>query len=217
MIRIGVLEIGEGAARAMQCTLEAVVGEQGPRVRPVAHAPDLASCDAMIIPAWASFARMASEIGEGLREAVLLHAAKGKPVLGLGAGMQLLLDGSDEAPAAPGFGLIAGRSVALAKSIDPMTRGPAPSPHLGWNRLVLEGSSAGAALAPLPQGAWVWFAHRYETVPAEASCVTATADHGGKLVVAAVARGHIAGMQFLPERSGLAGKRILHAVVATWS
>ena len=80
---------------------------------------------------------------------------------------------------------------------------------MGWNDVVPMNGHPLAAPFPAP----CYFAHSYAAEQAEA--VVATVDHDG-VVVAAVERGALAGVQFHPERSGAAGARILENVLR-WS
>src|SRR5262249_19506202 len=84
-------------------------------------------------------------------------------------------------------------------------------PHMGWNALRLRSTSP--LLAGL-EGADVYFAHSYACVPTE-PVAAADVEHGG-VVVAAVERGAIAGVQFHPEPGGRAGARVLANALA-WS
>jgi glutamine amidotransferase len=136
----------------------------------------------------------------GLADALLARVEKGRPVLGICVGMQLLFKESEEGGS--GLGIFAGRVERLrARRV----------PHMGWNDLrVLDD---GALLEGL-DGSDVYFAHSYACVPEEPVAV-AEVDHDGS-VVAAVELGPVAGVQFHPERSGAAGARLLRNVLR-WS
>jgi glutamine amidotransferase len=136
----------------------------------------------------------------GLGEALCDRVAAGRPLVGICVGMQLLFGESEEGGS--GLGLLAGRVERLqARRV----------PHMGWNRLaVLDGSVVLAGL----DGADVYFAHSYACVPEE-PVAAATVEHDG-LIVAAVERGCVAGVQFHPERSAAPGARLLENVLA-WS
>jgi glutamine amidotransferase len=115
--------------------------------------------------------------------------------------LQLLFEESDEG--GRGLGLLRGPVRRLrARRV----------PHMGWNALsVVSGSDVVRGL----DGADVYFAHSFAAEPREAAAAAATVDHDGP-VVAAVAAGPLAGVQFHPERSGAAGARLLENVLA-WS
>jgi glutamine amidotransferase len=82
---------------------------------------------------------------------------------------------------------------------------------MGWNDLVVTRPSA---LLEGLEGEDVYFAHSY-AVDVEGEPVVAHVDHEGA-VVAAVESAAVAGVQFHPERSGLAGARLLENALR-WS
>ena len=137
----------------------------------------------------------------GLDEALRDRAAAQRPLLGICVGMQLLFEESEEG--GMGLGLLRGHVRRLrARRV----------PHMGWNALeVRDGSELFAGLA----GTDVYFAHSFACEPADSEVVAASTDHEGPLV-AAVAHGVLAGVQFHPERSGAAGATLLRNVIA-WS
>jgi glutamine amidotransferase len=137
----------------------------------------------------------------GLDDAVRERVAAGRPTLGICVGLQLLFDESEEG--GRGLGLLRGTVARLrARRV----------PHMGWNTLVCARKTG--LLAGL-DGADVYFAHSYAAQPADTGVCAATTDHDGA-VVAAVADGPLAGVQFHPERSGAPGARLLENVLA-WS
>lgn len=135
-----------------------------------------------------------------LDDAIRERVGRGRPLLGICVGLQLLFEESEEGGA--GLGLLRGRVRRLrARTV----------PHMGWNSLLATRPTA--LLAGL-DGEDVYFAHSYAAEPAD-DVATAVVDHGGSLV-AAVESGTLAGVQFHPERSGAAGARFLENVLA-WS
>lgn len=119
------------------------------------------------------------------------------PLLGVCVGMQLLFEHSDEGDT-PCLGLLPGRVAKLRGG-----RG-VRIPHMGWNRL--EPMRAGPLVDGIAAGAHAYFVHSY-AAPAGVDCLLAC-EHGGRFA-AVVQRGHVAGAQFHPERSGAAGARLL--------
>jgi glutamine amidotransferase len=137
-------------------------------------------------------------------EAILGRIGEGRPLLGICLGMQWLFEGSDEAPDLPGLGLLSGRCYRLGA-----TATHVKVPHVGWNSLDVQRSEA-SILEGVPQGAQVYFTHSY--VAPVTGDVAAVTEHGEPFA-AVVQRGHIAGVQFHPEKSGDVGLRILRNFV----
>jgi glutamine amidotransferase len=136
----------------------------------------------------------------GLDDALRDRAAAGRPVFGVCVGLQLLFEEHDEG----------GRGLGLFRG--PVRRlHAARVPHMGWNTLV---ARRGSALLEGLEGEDVYFAHSFAVQPEEPVAV-ADVDHGG-VVVAAVERDAVAGVQFHPERSAAPGARLLRNLLA-WS
>jgi glutamine amidotransferase len=134
-----------------------------------------------------------------LRELGLVETIRAlrQPLLGICLGMQLLFEGSEEGEVEC-LGLLPGRVRKLA---------PAPGvriPHMGWNRLQRERPHP--LLDEVADGAHAYFVHSY-AAPVTSDCI-ASCRHGESFA-AVVARGHVGGAQFHPERSAAAGARLL--------
>lgn len=140
-----------------------------------------------------------------LRDAGVLPTlrARSKPLLGICLGMQLLFEHSDEGDT-PTLGLLAGRVRALEAQPDCRV------PHMGWN--TVRSLRPDPLLAGLPESAWFYFVHGYY-VPGESASAVATTDYG-RPIAAVVRRDAIAGVQFHPERSTEAGRRVLENFLA---
>ena len=118
-----------------------------------------------------------------------------QPLLGICLGMQLLFEHSEEDDA-DGIGLLPGTVERLP---------PAPSwPHMGWN--TLDASAAHPLLDGVTDDDWFYFVHGYAAAPGASTL--AKTQHGGAFA-AVVARDNVHGVQFHPEKSGGAGRRVL--------
>ena len=119
------------------------------------------------------------------------------PLLGICIGMQVLFDRSEEGDV-EGLGLLRGtvRRLPSASGVR--------LPHMGWNRLARRAPSP--LLAGIEEGAQAYFVHSYGVSDSDDAILESA--HGSTFA-AAVARGHIAGAQFHPERSGAVGARFL--------
>ena len=122
-------------------------------------------------------------------------AALTQPLLGICLGMQLLFERSGE-----------GDVDCLGVLPGAVRRLPAAPrwPHMGWN--TLEATRPHALLDGVGDDAWFYFVHGYAG-PASDDAI-ATSEHGDRFA-AAIARGNVLGMQFHPEKSAAAGRRVL--------
>ncbi len=166
--------------------------------------------DRIILPGVGAFADAANKLrSTGLDQVLLEEAARGKPVMGICLGMQMLFEESHEYGIHKGLGLIPGRVIPMAGYIPAELK----VPHIGWNPLILKGDQH-PLLKYVKEGDCVYFVHSYFASDTHAedgtSAVIATAEYGRELT-AAVARGNVMGCQFHPEKSGQVGLSILKA------
>ena len=161
--------------------------------------------DRIILPGVGAFADAAEKLrASGLDQVLLEEAARGKPVMGICLGMQMLFEESHEYGIHKGLGLIPGRVIPMAGYIPTDLK----VPHIGWNPLIIKGDKH-PLLRYVEEGDCVYFVHSYFATDC-ADAVIATAEYGRELT-AAVARGNVMGCQFHPEKSGKVGLSILKA------
>jgi imidazole glycerol-phosphate synthase subunit HisH len=121
-----------------------------------------------------------------------------QPVLGICLGMQLLYQTLAEGDTA-GLGIIAGKVTALPEVVEQ------PSLHMGWNTVNWLNPNS-TSLLPQQLAAYYYFVHRY-AAPVNSATV-ATATHGDAFS-AIVKQRNFVGMQCHPEKSAVAGERLL--------
>lgn len=158
--------------------------------------------DKLILPGVGAFGDAAKRLGEsGLDDVIKSEVGKGKPLLGICLGMQLLFDKSFEYGEHAGLGLIKGEVVPLADYIKGLK-----IPHMGWNSLEFVDNNP--LFKNLNSGNYVYFVHSFFAKCNEG--LSATTEYGIK-VTAAVRKGNVYGMQFHPEKSGETGLEMLKA------
>ena len=163
------------------------------------------SADKIILPGVGAFGDASDKLfSSGLAEIVKSEAKKGKPVLGICLGMQLLLEKSFEYGEHKGLGLIKGE-IRPIKDVIPNTL---KIPHIGWNALKFKGEKS-PIFKYLKDGDFVYFVHSYYGANCDES-VIATAEYGAH-ITAAVQSDNVYGCQFHPEKSGDVGLKILKA------
>jgi imidazole glycerol phosphate synthase glutamine amidotransferase subunit len=139
----------------------------------------------------------------GLGDAVREHVAAGRPFLGICVGMQLLYEGSEEAPGVPGLGLLPGRIQRIRTDL--------PLPHVGWNAVeFIRAADADPVLDGVagPQPRWFYHVHSYAALESDAEWVLGRCTYDDAFA-SIVGRGNLWGIQFHPEKSQEDGLRIL--------
>lgn len=165
----------------------------------------LSAADYVILPGVGAFGDAADKLREsGLFDFIKELAAKGKPLMGICLGMQLLFERGFEYGEHEGLGLIAGEVRPISEVIPEGLK----IPHIGWNALHFEGEKH-PLFKYLKEGDCVYFVHSFYGKNDDGS-VIATSEYGAPLT-AAVARGNVCGCQFHPEKSGAVGLSILKA------
>ena len=163
------------------------------------------NADKIILPGVGAFGDAAEKLRKtGLGEIVINEAKKGKLLLGICLGMQLLLEKSYEFGEHQGLGLIKGDVMPISDVIPKDFK----IPHIGWNKLMFKGEKS-RIFKYINDGDFVYFVHSYYGANCD-GFVSATTDYGAELT-ASVENGNVFGCQFHPEKSGNVGLNILKA------
>ncbi|HJV09497.1 MAG TPA: imidazole glycerol phosphate synthase subunit HisH [Acidimicrobiales bacterium] len=195
---IAVLDYGIGNLRSAQKALEhvgaeAVLTDDPSVVRRAAG---------VVLPGVGHVGRCLEALrASGLEEPAMAAIDAGTPFLGICVGMQMLYDGSDEAPDVKGMGVLPGRVRLLPDGVK--------RPQMQWNQLDYKPNPM---LDGLDDPLWMYFVHSYAAEPSDD--VVAYCHYGGALV-AAVVRDNLWATQFHPEKSGTAGLQLLANFVAS--
>ena len=163
------------------------------------------SADKIILPGVGAFGDAADKLREsGLDKVLIDEAKKGKPIMGICLGMQLLLYKSFEYGEHEGLGLIPGE----IRPISDVIPSDLKIPHIGWNALKMS-EPKHPLFKYIKDGDFVYFVHSFYGAKC-AESVIASAEYGAMLT-AAVAKDNVCGCQFHPEKSGEVGLNILKA------
>lgn len=165
------------------------------------------SADKIILPGVGAFRDARAKLSQnGLDKVIIEEANRGKPLMGICLGMQMLFDRSYEFGLTEGLGLIEGE----VKPIAPIIPNGYKVPHIGWNALCFtEKGNSSAVFKYISEGDHVYFVHSFAAMGCDDSIIAA-AEYGAGLT-AAVQRDNVFGMQFHPEKSGEVGLKILKA------
>ena len=201
---IAVIDYGVGNLFSLVSSLKHI----GQTVLVTGEPEELKKADRLILPGVGAFGDAAKKLHKtGLGDALIEEAHRGKPVLGICLGMQLLMTKSFEFGEHEGLDLIPGEVRALSEVVDPALK----IPHIGWNPLTL--CREAALFKYVRNGDSVYFVHSYHGTRCEKDTLALT--EYSAPVTAAIGRGNVAGCQFHPEKSGKVGLNILRAFAET--
>ncbi|KAI0387123.1 imidazole glycerol phosphate synthase HisHF [Hypomontagnella monticulosa] len=160
----------------------------------------------LILPGVGHFGHCLSQLASaGYLPAIRAHIDAGKPFMGICVGLQALFEGSVEDPATPGLGLIQGK-------LDRFDDAQKAVPHIGWN----SANTSGKSLYDLRSDSKYYYVHSYKYPYKKGELedqgwTVATGAYGGEIFVGAVAKDNVLATQFHPEKSGVAGLRVINA------
>ena len=197
---LAIVDYGVGNLYSLASSLgvlgvEYEVASEPARLREASH---------IILPGVGAFADAAEKLRQsGMWTAVLEEARRGKSLMGICLGMQMLFDKSYEYGEHAGLGLIPGEVCPLIDDIAPGLK----VPHIGWNRLDVRRDDP--LFRHFENGRYVYYVHSFYAKHCEADTL-ATSDYSMP-VTGVVRRGSVYGVQFHPEKSGDAGLGLLRA------
>ncbi|KAI4865834.1 imidazole glycerol phosphate synthase HisHF [Hypoxylon rubiginosum] len=167
---------------------------------------DVPRAEKLILPGVGHFGHCMSQLASaGYLPAVRAHIDAGKPFISICVGLQALFEGSVEDPSVPGLGLIKGR-------LDRFDDTQKSVPHIGWN----SANTSGRSLYGLRPESKYYYVHSYKYPYVKGELedqgwTVATGTYGGEVFVGAVAKDNVLATQFHPEKSGVAGLRVIKA------
>ena len=193
---IAIVDYGVGNLRSVERALLQV----GAKPSITADPDALERSDGLVLPGVGAFAPALERLQEGgLGRRVVELAQRGKPVLGVCLGYQLLFEESSENGRHQGLGLLPGQVVKVS--------GSDHLPVIGWCRLKQEDVSP--LWAGISDKSYFYFVHSY--TPDSPRHTIASSEHSP---AAAAAKLKVMGTQFHPEKSGPDGLKIYENFVA---
>lgn len=197
-VNVCIVDYGSGNVKSVYNIFRSIHED----VRVSNSAEDLNAATHIVLPGVGAFGAAMAKVRalpsfDVLRDNVLIHK---KPYLGICVGMQILADRGLEHGDHEGLGWIPG----IVRRID------APDlhlPHVGWNNFswcqpenpLLKGIAAAMDF---------YYVHSYQFETADPACRIAACSYGME-VTAAVNKENIYGVQFHPEKSQKAGKKLI--------
>ena len=162
------------------------------------------NADRIMLPGVGAFEDAARKLRDsGMADLLREEVKKGKCLMGICLGMQLLFEKSYEYGEHEGLGILKGEVVPMKGYVDKNLK----VPHIGWNGLHIEKDNV--LLKNCQEGDCVYFVHSYFATNCKDS-VIATTEYS-RPITAAVEKDNVFGCQFHPEKSGEVGLNVLRA------
>ena len=190
MTTIAIVDYGVGNIHSVQRALVHV----GAGAQLTADPDALEKADGIVLPGVGAFAPALARLSErGLGRGIVEAARRGKPVLGVCLGYQLMFEESTEHGRHEGLGLLSGRVVQVRTS--------ERLPVIGWCRTRQTAESP--LWSGIPDQSYFYYVHSFapDGSPEAIGCTA----HAPAAVSAA---GNVMGTQFHPEKSGVDGLRL---------
>ena len=201
---IAIVDYGMGNLRSVEQALRHVAPDANVVVTDDARV--IADASRVVFPGQGAMPDCMRELDARNLRAAVLAAARSKPFLGICIGLQMLFEHSAEGDVA-GLGLLRGKVLRFANALHDAQGNRLKVPHMGWNQ-VHHTVPAHALWDGIEQDARFYYVHSYYVQPEDASLIQATSDYPQPFVCA-VAQDNLFAVQFHPEKSHLAGLKLL--------
>ncbi|KXX79515.1 Imidazole glycerol phosphate synthase hisHF [Madurella mycetomatis] len=203
MPKVHLLDYVAGNVRSLVNAIEKI----GYEVEWIRSPEEVANAEKLILPGVGHFGHCLAQLSSaGYLPSLRAHIDAGKPFMGICVGLQALFSGSAEDPDCPGLGLIPGK-------LDRFDHATKAVPHIGWNNASCPTNPTLYGLQPDSKYYYV-HSYKYPYTKGELESLgwaVATGTYGEETFVGAVAKGNVLATQFHPEKSGVAGLRVIRA------
>lgn len=179
--------------------------------------PALESCEKLILPGVGNFGHFVKELHtRGFIDPLKKYIASGRPIMGICVGLQTLFEGSEESEGIKGLSILPGK---LTK-FNPENKSV---PQIGWNSVSLRLSNVSSddvnSLYGITEDKFYYFVHSYAAIRSNDEINQlvsngwdlSTCTYLDETFLAAVSKDNIFATQFHPEKSGLAGLKVIQS------
>ena len=201
MVKVAIIDYGVGNVKSLKHSLEKV----GAEVSITSDKEILKNADGMILPGVGAFEPAIQNLTPMI-EFIMDQTDKGKPMMGICLGLQLLFTESlegveeDQEPF-KGLDIVPGTVRHFPKDMD------LTIPHMGWNSLIINDKEHPLFL-DIDEGSYVYFVHSYYGDAKNQENIVTTTKYGIEFP-STVGSDNVFATQFHPEKSGKVGLSIL--------
>ena len=198
---IAIIDYGVGNLFSLKSSLDFI----GLDTKITNNEKEIREADAIILPGVGAFRDAIEKLGEkNLKNIITEEVQKGKILLGICLGMQLLFEKSYEYGEYTGLGLIKGEICSLKNDLK---NKDLKVPHMGWNNLSFNKDDK--ILKYIKEDEYVYYVHSYYAKNCDEN-ILAHSEYEIN-IPGIVKNNNVYGIQFHPEKSGETGLNILRA------
>ena len=196
MIDISIIDYGMGNLYSVLCACEKV----GFRAKITNNPNDIEDSKLIILPGVGSFPSAMNELrNKNLDKIIINQNLKGKRIIGICLGMQLLFDQSNEISKNNGLGILKGEITEFKKK---------KILNVGWREINIKKNNSLLEFKKNKNIDNFYFIHSFIAKPQDAEIITATSNFNNQEFCCAVKSKNVEAFQFHPEKSGYLGLKI---------
>lgn len=197
---IVIIDYGMGNLKSVKNALDFI----GRESKISSNESDIKNANALILPGVGAFPDAMDNIEKlSLDKIIKDEVKKGKPLLGICLGMQLLFENGFEGIERKGLGLLKGNIVKMKED----KKNNVKIPHIGWNNLIY--NKKDQLFNNIKEREFVYYVHSYFAQGYEDDNLVAYSEYGDNKIPGVVRSDNVMGAQFHPEKSGSVGLSIL--------
>lgn len=194
-MKIVIIDYGIGNVKSLYRSLAKV----GADVEITADRQKIRTADGLVLPGVGAFEPAITNLSPLINN-IYDEIKRGKPMLGICLGLQLLFSASHEGGYFKGLDIIPGE----VAHFPPM---PLKVPHMGWNSIRIQKPDHPLYVG-IPQDAYVYFVHSFFGSPINSNHILTLTEYGINFP-SSVGNKNVFATQFHPEKSGQVGLNIL--------
>ncbi len=196
MIDVSIINYGMGNLYSVLCACEKV----GFNAKITNNLKDIEDSRLIILPGVGAFPSAMRELkNRDLDKIIIKQNLKGKKIIGICLGMQLLFERSTEITKNSGLGILKGEIIEFEKK---------KILNVGWRKIEIKKKDSLIELEKNKKSNKFYFINSFIAKPSDKEIITATSNFNDQEFCCAVKSNNVEAFQFHPEKSGLIGLKV---------